>query len=266
MKQLVVTADDFGIAPAVNAAVIEAHTHGILTATSLMIGAPAAADAVALAHAHPGLGVGLHLVLVDGVPVLPADAVPDLVDAHGRFRDDMVRAGLAFVLSGRVRSQLEAEIAAQFTAFAATGLRLDHVNAHKHFHLHPTIAGLVLDIGRRFAMRAVRAPVEPGFGGIAAPWAKLLRARLRRAGMAVPDQVYGLRDSGAMTAERLRAIVAALPAGLSEIYLHPATRDDYPGHAPGYRYRDELAALIDPAVALASAPLARGSFEALCAR
>ncbi len=266
MKQLVVTADDFGADESVNEAVEIGHRNGILSAASLMVAGPAAADAVRRAKALPGLGVGLHLVLVEGVPVLPPTQIPGLVDARGHFRTDMARAGVDIFFRPAVRRQLAAEITAQFEAFAATGLRLDHVNAHKHFHLHPTIAGLVLDIGRRFAMRAVRAPVEPGFGGIAAPWAKLLRARLRRAGMAVPDQVYGLRDSGAMTAERLRAIVAALPAGLSEIYLHPATRDDYPGHAPGYRYRDELAALIDPAVALASAPLARGSFEALCAR
>ena len=64
----------------------------------------------------------------------------------------------------------------------------------------------------------------------------------------MPDQTFGLAWSGAIDARRLRALIAALPDGVSEIYMHPATRDDWPGHAPGYAYREELAALTDPAV------------------
>jgi len=254
MKWLIVTADDFGASVAVNEAVEQAHRRGILTCASLMVAGEAAADAVARARAMPTLGVGLHLVLVDGRPVLPIVAVPDLVDQDGRFRNNMVQAGIDF-LRPRVRRQLEAEIAAQFAAFAATGLPLDHVNAHKHFHLHPTVASLVLEIGRRHGMRAVRAPIEPratlrqievvrGFD-IALPWAKLVRRRLRRAGLAVPDQVFGLAWSGALNKHRLCGLLAHLPEGLTEIYAHPAT-GPYPGSAPGYDYAGELDALTDP--------------------
>jgi len=254
MRKLIVTADDFGASVAVNDAVEQAHRQGILTCASLMVAGEAAADAVARAKAMPTLGVGLHLVLVDGRPMLPIAAVPDLVDQDGRFRNDMVRTGIDF-LRPRVRRQLEAEIAAQFAAFAATGLPLDHINAHKHFHLHPTIASLILRIGRRHGMRAARAPIEPratlrkiepvdGFD-VALPWAKLVRRRLRRAGLAVPDQVFGLAWSGALNKDRLCGLLKHLPDGLTEIYAHPATAP-YPGSAPGYAYADELAALTDP--------------------
>jgi hypothetical protein len=97
---------------------------------------------------------------------------------------------------------------------------------------------------------------EQGIGfekALAAPWAALLAARARRAGLTVPDAVFGLAWSGAFDRERLSAVLGRLPPGLVEIYLHPATTDDFPGHAPGYRYRDELAALTDPAVAAAVA-------------
>ena len=60
--------------------------------------------------------------------------------------------------------------------------------------------------------------------------------------MVTTDRVFGLTWSGAMTKERLQALVEHLPEGLSEIYLHPAT-GPYPGSARGYRYADELAAL-----------------------
>ena len=160
-RRLIVTADDFGLALPVNAAVEEAHTRGILSAASLMVGAAAAADAVERARRLPGLRVGLHVVLVHGRPVLPPDEVPGLVDRRGEFSGRLVRAGFAYFFKPAVRRQLAAEIRAQFEAFRATGLALDHVNAHNHMHLHPTLSRLILEIGRDYGLRAVRVPAEP---------------------------------------------------------------------------------------------------------
>jgi hopanoid biosynthesis associated protein HpnK len=257
VKQLIVTADDFGAAVEVNGAVERAHRDGILSAASLMVSGNAARDAVERAKTMPSLRVGLHLVLVEGKPVLPAKSVPDLVDATGHFRTDMARAGAAMFFLPRVRAQLAAEIEAQFAAFAATGLPLDHVNAHKHFHLHPTIASLIVKIGAAHGARGARVPLEPqdilariephkasGVVALTAPFARALRRRFRAAGIAAPDQVFGLAWSGAMTADRIAGLIAHLPDGLSEIYMHPAT-GAYPGSAPDYLYAEELAALTD---------------------
>ena len=255
MKQLIVTADDFGAALAVNEAVEIAHREGVLTAASLMVSAPAAADAVARAKTMPGLGVGLHLVLVEGRSTLSACEIPALVDSGGMFRDDMVWPSVKMFFLPSVRRQLAAEIEAQFRAFAATGLELDHVNAHKHFHLHPTIAALIVRIGRRFGMKAMRVPyepakllrrIEPGAGGnlVVELWARRLRRRLAAAGIFSPERVFGLAWSGAMTTARLAGLIAHLPEGVSEIYLHPATTPDYAGATQGYLYEQELAALV----------------------
>jgi hopanoid biosynthesis associated protein HpnK len=274
-RRLVITADDFGADIAVNEAVEIAHRQGVLSAASLMVGAPAAADAVDRARRMPQLRVGLHLVLVDGRPVLPAARTGRLTRADGGFTDNMVVSGARMFLDPRARRELAAEIDAQFRAFAATGLALDHVNAHKHFHLHPTIAALILDIGVRYGVAAVRVPIEPlqplrtvEPGSALRPdrfvgaWAALARARARRAGLLAPDHVFGLRWSGAMTTPRLSGLVRALPPGLSEIYLHPATRGAFPGAAPGYRYEEELAALIsdESRRALADTAIVRGGF------
>jgi hopanoid biosynthesis associated protein HpnK len=258
LKKLILTADDFGAAVEVNEAVERAHRHGVLTAASLMVSGAAAHDAVCRARDMPLLRVGLHLVLVEGRPILPARAVPDLIDGRGYFRTDMARAGAAMFFRPKVRAQLGAEIEAQFEAFAATGLKLDHVNAHKHFHLHPTIAGLMVKAARAHGVKGARVPLEPqgplrqiekhkmnAAVALTAPFARALRARFRRAGIAAPDQVFGLAWSGAMTSARLRGLIEQLPDGLSEIYLHPAT-GAYPGSAPGYAYAEELRALTDP--------------------
>ncbi|MDE3116652.1 MAG: hopanoid biosynthesis-associated protein HpnK [Pseudomonadota bacterium] len=265
MKHLVITADDFGAARQVNDAVEVAHRDGILKATSLMVAAPAAADAVTRAKKLPSLRVGLHIVLVEGRPMLPPATIPDLVDKTGHFRCDMARAGVDMFFRPKVRAQLEHEIAAQFDAFRATGLRLDHANTHKHFHLHPTIAGLILKIGKAHGLRAMRVPLEPRAVLAAAepgaqvppayvtgPWARLSRLRLREAGLLTPDAVFGLNWSGAMTPARLKGLIANLPEGLSEIYLHPATAGGFEGSAAGYRYAEELAALTDAGVAEAA--------------
>jgi hopanoid biosynthesis associated protein HpnK len=256
--KLIITADDFGAAPEVNEAVERAYRNGVLTAASLMVGAPAAADAIERAKSMPKLGIGLHIVLAEYWPVLPASAVPALVDARGRFHSHMIWPSVKMFCVPEVRRQVAAEIEAQFGAFAASGLRLDHVNAHKHFHLHPTVAGLILEIGRRYGMTALRVPCEPVAvlrqteppgvgGGIRRMWAKRLGKRVTAAGIRAPDHVFGLCWSGAMTEDRLSGLLANLPDGVSEIYLHPAIKA-YPGCVPGYLYADELAALTSTQV------------------
>jgi hopanoid biosynthesis associated protein HpnK len=262
---LIVTADDFGLAPEVNAAVETAHSSGILTAASLMIGAPAAADAVDRARRLRSVSVGLHIVLTDGYPVSPPSRLPDLVDKSGRFRSDMVRSSVRICVDPTVRRQVAYEIAAQFEAFVATGLRLDHVDCHKHWHLHPTISGLILDIGQRYGMTALRVPSEPvrvlrliekqtssRLSWVTSTCAALLKARVRRRRLLAPDRVLGLAWSGAMTEMRVAGLLAHLPDGLTEIYFHPATSNSFSGATPGYRYTDELAALVAPRIVLAA--------------
>ena len=264
MKRLIITADDFGAAREVNDAVEAAHRGGILTAASLMVSAPATADAIGRARRMPSLRVGLHVVLVEGRPVLPASAVTHLVDGNGVFRSDMGALGTVIAFSRQARRQLAAEITAQFAAFRATGLTLDHCNAHKHFHLHPVVGGLIAAIGSRFGLRAARIPLEPlqvlrkiepqtpwAPVRLTAPFALLLRRRFRAAGLVAPDRIFGLQWSGQMTRERLSGLIRNLPNGLSEIYVHPAT-GPFPGAAPGYHYREEFDALMAADVVVAS--------------
>jgi hopanoid biosynthesis associated protein HpnK len=246
--RLIVTADDFGLHEAVNDAVERGYRDGVLRAASLMVAAPAVADAVARAKQNPGLAVGLHLVLADGRAMLPPTRIPDLVDTQGVFDSNMVRNGFRFFFLPHVRRQLADEIRAQFEAFAATGLKLDHVNAHKHFHLHPTILSLMLNIGREYGMRAIRLPSEPGMGPWLRPWLALMRQRLDRAGVTYNDHVFGLRHSGGMDEAVMLDILRELPDGLSEVYLHPASHGHITESMATYRHADELAALLSPRV------------------
>jgi len=268
-RRVIVTADDFGLAIPVNEAVERAHRDGILTAASLMVAEPAAADAVARAKALPALRVGLHVVLVAGRPQLPPAEIPDLVGRDGMFPTDLAAAGVRWFFLPRVRRQLEAEIRAQFEAFAATGLAFDHVNAQCHMHLHPTVLGIVLRVAREYGRPPMRVPYEP-FGPswratrdrrglrlanayLLAPWLALMKARLRLARVPHNDRVLGLSDVGTMTPQRALALLRELQPGVTEVFFHAATRR-WDGIAPdlrGYALEAELDALLSDDVARA---------------
>ncbi len=259
VRRVLLTADDFGLSEGVNEAVERAHREGVLGAASLMVAGPAAADAVRRARAIPRLRVGLHLVVIEGKAVLPAARIPDLVDGRGWFPSDQVGLGVRYLV---FRRQLATEIRAQFAAYVETGLRLDHADAHKHMHLHPLVGRLMIRIGREFGLAAVRVPWEPpevmaacgervGLGARAlARWSGVLRRQVSRAGMRAPDAVFGLEWSGRMNAARVKALAPHLPAGLSELYFHPAVRREplLRTLMPDYRQEEEFAALVDPEV------------------
>jgi hopanoid biosynthesis associated protein HpnK len=259
VKRLIVCADDFGRDVAINRAVEDASGHGILTCASLMVGAPAAADAIERARRVPNLRVGLHVTLTDSTPLLPGSP---LARQDGQFDADPRRVGIRYFFQPGIRRALAEEIRAQFEAFRATGLPLDHVNAHQHLHLHPTIARLIVQIGCDFGMRAMRLPDEPveplrrafpqeRFRVPAYNFtAKALRRRLRRAEIVRNDYMFGLAWSGGMGEERVLALLPHLPDGISEMYFHPAVERtrELEVAMPGYRGRDEFAALTSPAV------------------
>jgi len=183
---------------------------------------------------------------------------PDLVGSDGQFPSDQLELGLNYFFRPRVRRQLGAEIAAQFAAFAATGLTLDHANAHKHMHLHPTVGGMMLRIGVRYGLPRIRVPAEPpavmarcgttvGFGDkVLYQWTRLLRRQARLAGVATNDHCFGLAWSGHMTADRILKLLPNLPDGDSEVYFHPASLRDavLDRLMPDYEHEAELAALI----------------------
>jgi hopanoid biosynthesis associated protein HpnK len=255
VRRLIFTADDFGLSLSVNEAVERAHREGVLSTASLMVAAPGSSDAIRRARALPELRVGLHVVLVNGRPLLPAARVPDLVGGDGAFLSDLGEAGVRFFFRPGARAQLDAEVRAQFEAFAQTGLVLDHVNAQNHMHVHPTVLSTILRVGRDFGMRAVRIPFEPALASwrgtrnglwrrireelSLAPWLTLMRVRLRAARMATNDYVFGRNDTADMTAERIAGFLRALPDGIGEIYSHPEIGNT------------EFLGLIDPTVRVA---------------
>lgn len=266
MRKVIVNGDDFGLAVPVNEAIVEAHRRGVLTTASLMVGAAATGDAVQRARETPSLRVGLHVVLVEGTPVLPPHAIPDLVNPRGEFYDHPARAGFRYACGRGMRRQLEAEIRAQFQAFRATGLALDHADTHNHLHLHPRILSLILEVGRDYGLAAMRLPNEPPFPSARAagkspltrlaswaalsPLTALMKRRLRRHGIRCNDFLFGMADTGAMTEDIVVRFLRNLPPGVTEIYFHPSTRrcPEIDRTMPSYRHVEEFETLVSARV------------------
>jgi hopanoid biosynthesis associated protein HpnK len=282
VKRVILTGDDFGLSIPVNEAIEKGHREGILTTASLMVGGRAASDAIDRARRFRSLKVGLHLVLVDGRPVLPPEAIPDLVGKGGRFPPRLARSGLRFFFAARIRQQLGAEIEAQFRAFVKAGLSLDHVNTHHHMHLHPTVSGIIMKVGRDYGMKAMRLPYEPPLlswraartalfrrfanGIFLSLWTALLKSSLRRARISSNRFLFGMNDSGHMEKDLFLRILNHLPQGVSEIYFHPSAEP--PGIGPdlvGSPSRGEFETLTSPEIrhALQAAGVKRISFSDL---
>lgn len=252
-RRLIVTADDFGRSASINKAVFHAHREGILTCASLMVAGEALEEAVEVAKANPKLGVGLHLTLCCGRATLKVDEIPDLVNEDGTLPHSAVAAGLAYYFSKGLRKQLRAEISAQFEKFMGTGLQMDHINGHLHFHLHPAVLPIVLDEAKRCGVTRMRLtrPVETEWGLGKGRWlyrtshwhmfralSKGARAALQGESIRHADQVFGLLEDSRVTEAFLLRLLACLPAGNSELYSHPSVTE----------FEHEYAALMSPAV------------------
>ena len=227
-----------------------------------MVSAPAAQEAIEQAKALPDLNVGLHLVLSNGKATLPASELSKLVDSEGNFNSNQVSSGIKMFFNVEAKYQLEKEIRAQFDAFRATGLTLDHVNAHNHMHLHPTVFNLILTIGSEYGLTAIRIPNEPLLDSIIdddkdkrkrylvsllfRPFVNSMRKKCDIRGIKYNDTIYGLYDSGHMTIDKLVRIIPHITEGLTEIYLHPATGpwDGIDPAANDYEFEAEYKALI----------------------
>ncbi len=241
MTRLIVNADDFGLTPGVNRAIVELHHAGVLTSATLMARAPATDEAIALARATPTLGVGCHLVLIDGVPILPPRELPTLVDARtGQFHPTP-GAFLKRLFTGRIRaSEMEAEATAQIRLLKGRGLTLTHIDTHKHAHLFPAVLRPVLRAARAEGIAAIRNPFEPLWSAqrtAVAPLKRRIEFRILRrfarrfhhivkqSGIATTEGALGVLATGTLDAAILRDILRAAPSGTFELVTHPGYND-----------------------------------------
>jgi len=242
VPRLIVNADDFGMAPGVNRAILELHAAEVLTSATLMARAAATEEAVKMALAMPTLGVGCHVVLVDGAPVSDPGRIPSLIDRSTGALYPSLESFLKRLYTARVRgAEIEAEAAAQIALLQSYGLRLTHVDTHKHLHMFPQVLRPVLRAARAAGIRAIRNPFEPLWSINATAHAtetrraqvlllRRLESRFRRVvakeGFVTSDGAVGVLATGSLELSVVHGLIAAMPEGTFEFVSHPGYRDE----------------------------------------
>ena len=240
MTRLIINADDFGLTPGVNRSILQLNRAGALTSATLMATARHTSEAAAGASGCPGLGVGCHVVLVDGAPALPRDTIPALAPGPGGFRPSL-GAFVRDLLSGSIpETEIEQEAVAQIRSIQAAGVRVTHLDTHKHTHMFPRVLRPLLRAALQCGVRAIRNPFEPDWALTATPDAPamrrmqvwLLRTQKReflrlveKAGVATTDGAIGVLATGTLNAETLESLLAAMPKGTWEVVCHPGYFD-----------------------------------------
>lgn len=246
MARLITNADDFGLTGGVNRAIEELNQAGLLTSATLMARALATDDACAVALRTPMLGVGCHVVLVDGEPVLAREKLPTLVDQRtGKFAPTLGKF-LLRLMSGRIEArEVEAEASAQMELLKKCGLKLTHVDTHKHTHMFRGVLEPLLRAAKMQGVATIRNPFEPAWSVAATPGAPFVRRtevallrrllpgflrRVKAAGLKTAQGALGVLATGTLDAETLRALMDVLeknaPADSTwELVTHPGYYD-----------------------------------------
>lgn len=240
MARLILNADDFGLTPGVNRSIVELHRAGALTSATMMACAEATDGAVAAAAANPRLGVGCHVVLVDGGAVLPAERISSLATASGAFRPTLGKF-VADLFRGRIReAEIEMEAVAQIRHLQTAGVRITHIDTHKHTHMFPRVLRPLLRAALQCGVRAIRNPFEPDWALKATQGAPALRRTqvrllrtLRRefrkliaeADMATTDGAIGVLATGTLDVRTVTSLLEAMPEGTWELVCHPGYVD-----------------------------------------
>lgn len=249
-RALIINADDFGLSPSVSQGIIQAWQQGVVSSTSALVTAKGALEHIA--HAPSDLPMGLHLNITTGTPLSAPEDIPSLVNEAGNFYDmPAFIKQLSRVSFADIRREIyqQAEQMRRIRPF-------DHLDYHHHiFALYEPFFALVVEMARTFKV-AVRQPAV--YGGIKlnkrSRSYQTMLAYLRegmqnpyRTLQALPQMLpkhwrkhqqslhtHHITSSDAMISdiygnaklEHFQSIIQQLPAGVSEIVVHPAAEVD----------------------------------------
>jgi predicted glycoside hydrolase/deacetylase ChbG (UPF0249 family) len=210
---LIVNADDFGLSPGVNAGIVTAREHGIVTSASLMVRMPAAAEAADYARRHPEFSVGLHVDLGEWF-----------------YRDGEWRKSYE-VVPVSDREAVDAEVARQLERFRQlAGRDPSHIDSHQHVHRDEPVRSVLTEVAR-----ALDVPLRH------------FDATVAYCGGFYGQTAKGEPFAGAISVAGLRATLGNLPVGITELACHPGTGRDFDSDYAAER-AEEVKTLCDPRV------------------
>jgi hopanoid biosynthesis associated protein HpnK len=270
MRRLIINADDFGFTSGVNSGIVQAYKTGIVTSTTIMANGDAFEEAIELARANPGLGVGCHLAVVGGRPVAPPEQIKSLLETDGTLPPTVTKLALKLTRRSVPIEQIVIEFRAQLERVTRCGIKLTHLDTHKHSHTHPLVLKALTITAAEFGIRCIRNPFEHILDGTSlasfAKWSFMKQSALsaaiqpnaihfrrivRRAGLETPNRFFGVKLTGMLDSMAIRSIMESMWEGTAELMCHPGIYDDELERARTRLKRErelELEALCDPSL------------------
>jgi chitin disaccharide deacetylase len=240
--RLILNADDFGLTPGINRAIAELHSAGALTSATLMANGPAFDDAIRIARAQPTLGIGCHIVLTDGIPLAPLEHIPGLLGSDRKSLRPSLSDFVQALLRGKIKpAEIELEALFQIHRLQQAGIKITHLDTHKHTHIFPLVARRLLALAESNRIPAIRNPFEPRWS-IALGKSPILRRlqigtlrtlqprflalpQIRSGRVRTTSGTLGISATGQLNSDTLRAILTAMPSGTWELVCHPGYND-----------------------------------------
>ena len=164
--KFIITADDFGISPGVNDAIIKSHNKGSLTHASIMVNMKYFQDAIQKKkNQAKNLNIGLHLNLTTGKALSDINKINLLVDDKGYFKHSFVKLLLLPFLKDKkgLQKQIEIEIENQINYCIKNNIKLSHLDSHKHIHTIPWIFEIVIKLSNKYKIPRIRTINENFF-------------------------------------------------------------------------------------------------------
>jgi predicted glycoside hydrolase/deacetylase ChbG (UPF0249 family) len=204
----------------------------------MMANTPGFEAAVRRAAQSPTLDIGLHLNLTVGPPIAPPDRVSSLLDRKQEMFVPL-RVLVLRALRGQIRLEhVAAECAAQIDRLRSAGITPTHLDGHRHVHALPGFLAPVAASAFEAGIGVIRAPLEPLMtfstrfpalltkALVTASWfssgtAGKADGRFRRV-----DHFRGISLQGGKDFEqRFLTLIERLPAGTTELMVHPGHAD-----------------------------------------
>lgn len=222
----IINADDYGLSPEVNEAVVRCFREGIVDRTTLLVNMPQTEEACALARENGFFDrVGLHINLVEGVPLTErCRRDPVLCAEDGRFLGQFHRALRGrFLLSRSTREAIREETREQIEAYLAMGFPLMHADSHQYVHTYFSAAREILPLLEAYGFRSVRISRNiPGGNVVFRVYKRLFNRRLAalrpKGGPVYCTDYFGsMADWDAFAKKDMQ--------GVCELMVHPVLHD-----------------------------------------
>jgi len=260
MRKLIINGDDFGFNREITDGIIECHTKGILTSTTIMVNMPAAEYAVEQSKKYPNLPIGIHLNITLGKPLSAPEKIPALVDHDGNFKnqEEMFRLANRFQLPSQ---QVEREFSAQIERLLSFGITPTHCDSHHHIGDCFQIFPIKLKLLNKYNIKKLRT--QRGFyrfdknssqklnvllktlikNTVRFPYRlyyELQHVYCRSKGYHLPDVRYGFSKLISDLPLKFdtagwRKFIENMPSGTAEFCTHPGLPSEDPTDKPEFR-------------------------------